>query len=376
MSSQHPSPHAAPSGARSRRRRPAGREPAGRRPFQRRHDARPPPRSRSHVRSPARHRPRRRVRPGRRHGDEDPRRLARRRRGQDRDHAVPAAADAGRRRRRADLPGARHAGLSDHDPRRARPVLLQPGAAAVVRLQPCRGAARLPDGAEARSELRRLLLGRGADPRAQHQRADDAGGEPAGAGRAREGGGPQGSRRSQGAGADRGAAAALLGRPQGRAPGAGCGLCRRDAEGRRALPGRRHDRRAPCRERDGHPAVGLLGGRRRHAEGPRRRDRLQPRDGAQAQPHARRRHPSLHPRGRGVDRAGAGAAVCRPPRRADARRRPHRAHAGTHLLPGGPVPALARHQQARGRGRRAATSRARPPTRSTRAPTTRTTSTS
>ena len=168
-----------------------------------------------------------------------------------------------------------------------------------------------------------------------------------------EGGGAQGSRRSQGAGADRGAAAALLGRPQARAPGAGRGICGRDAQGRRTLPGRRHDRRALCRERDGHPAVGLLGARRRHAQGPRRRDRLQPRDGAQAQPDARRRHPSLHPRGRGVDHAGAGAAVCRPPRRADARRRSHRAHAGTHLLPGGPVSALARHQQARGRGRRA-----------------------
>ena len=54
---------------------------------------------------------------------------------------------------------------------------------------------------------------------------------------------------------------------------------------------------------DGHPAVGLLGERRRQAEGARRRDRLQPRDSAQAQPHAPRRDPPLHPRGRGLDRA-------------------------------------------------------------------------
>ena len=58
---------------------------------------------RTHLRSPARHRPGLDLRAGRRQLDEDSRRLARRRRRQDRDHAVPAAADEGRRRRRAAL---------------------------------------------------------------------------------------------------------------------------------------------------------------------------------------------------------------------------------------------------------------------------------
>ena len=229
---------------------------------------------------------------------------------------------------------------------------------------------------KARPELRRLLLGRGADPRPEHQRADDAGGECAGARRAREGGRAEGARRAEGAGADRGAAAALLGRSEGRAPGARRGVCRCDAEGRRTLSGRRHDPHALCRGRDGHAAVGLLGGGRREAEGPRRRDRLEPRDGAQAQPEAPRRDPPLHPCGRGVDtRRSAALAAGRAARRADAGRRPHRAHAGAHLLPRRPVPPLARHQQARGGGRRAYFS-ARRPIRSTRARTTRTTSTS
>ena len=182
---QHPPSPAAPPGARARRRRPAGREPAGDRPPEQRHDAHRRHGRRTDLRSAARHRPRLRLRPRCRHVDEDPGRLARRRRRQDRDRAVPAAADEGRRRRRAAVQRARHAGLPDHDPRHARAGLLQPGAAAGVRLQPRRGAARLPGRAKARSDLRGLLLGRGADPRAQHQRADDAGGERAGARRAR-----------------------------------------------------------------------------------------------------------------------------------------------------------------------------------------------
>jgi hypothetical protein len=119
-------------------------------------------------------------------------------------------------------------------------------------------------------------------------------------------------------GVDRSAAAALLGRSEGRAAGARRGVCRCDAEGRRALSGRRHDPHAVRRSRDGHAAVGLLGARRRQAEGPRRRDRLEPRDGPQAQPEARRRDPPLHPCGRGVEHAGARAGAGRAARRADA----------------------------------------------------------
>ena len=93
-------------------------------------------------------------------------------------------------------------------------------------------------------------------------------------------------------------------------------------------------------------------------------------------PDAPGRDPPLHPRGRGVDHAGARAAARRPPRRADARRRPHRAHAGAHLLPRRPCTA-SRSTPTSARSRStSATSRPRRPTRCTRRRTTRTTSTS
>ena len=82
-----------------------------------------------------------------------------------------------------------------------------------------------------------------------------------------------GRRWRQGARAHRGARRSATRPTRGRARGARRGLRRRDAAGRRALPRRRLDPHALCRGGDGHPALGLLGGGRREAEGPRRRDR-------------------------------------------------------------------------------------------------------
>ena len=64
-----------------------------------------------------------------------------------------------------DVPLYRNLGnlrLSHHDEESERAGLFQPGHAALVRLQPRGSAARVPDGAKARPELRRVLLGRGA----------------------------------------------------------------------------------------------------------------------------------------------------------------------------------------------------------------------
>ena len=238
-------------------------------------------RRRSDLRSPARCRRRRGVRAGRVGADAEG--LAARRGGQDRDRAVPAAADAGRGRRGAGLQRPRHARVPDHDQEPARADLLQPGPSPLVRVQPRRSAARVPDRAEARSELRRVLLGRGAHPRPEHQRADGAGSERARGRGARQGRRAEGPRRRQGARLDRGAREALLGRRQDGAPAARQRLRRRDEGRRRALSAGRHDPHALRRERDGHPAVGLLGARRREGEGPRRRDHLESRGGAQAQ---------------------------------------------------------------------------------------------
>ena len=75
------------------------------------------------------------------------------------DHLQADAAGArqpgrGRRRRSggsAAVGGSRHAELSDHHRQRDGAALLRPGAAARLRLQPCRSAPRVPQGAAARS---------------------------------------------------------------------------------------------------------------------------------------------------------------------------------------------------------------------------------
>ena len=144
----------------------------------------------------------------------------------------------------------------------------------------------------------------------------------------------------------------------------------------RALPGRRHDPYAVRRERDGHPAVGLLGARRRQAEGPRRRDRrarsrrcssatrsmparsisTSTRSRPRPRPSGRCRMPTAWPRS-----CPAPATSC------TCRRTSTTGSASTAIRS---TPTSARSQST------SATSRARPPIRSTRAPTTRTTSTS
>ena len=91
--------------------------------------------------------------------------------------------------------------------------------------------------------------------------------------------------------------------------------------------------------------------RRDQAQGARRRDRLGPRDGAEAQSLPCRRHPPLHPCGGSLEQAreGAAAAVASPH---SCPARPHRAHAGAHLLPPRDVSRVARREQAcHGRGR-------------------------
>ena len=96
-------------------------------------------------------------------------------------------------------------------PQHQGPGLLRPGAAARLRLQPCRGAARVP-GRRSSSipTCAHVLLGRGAGARPEHQCADDAGGQCAGARRAGAGGGAEGQGDAEGAGADRGAGAGAI----------------------------------------------------------------------------------------------------------------------------------------------------------------------
>ncbi len=79
------------------------------------------------------------------------------------------------------------------------------------------------------------------------------------------------------------------------------GRLRRRHEGRGGeIPDRRHAPGAVCRSRHGHAALGLLAGRRRRAQGTRRRHRRHPGDGAEAQQHPPGRHPPVHPRGGGA----------------------------------------------------------------------------
>ena len=68
---------------------------------------------------------------------------------------------------------------------------------------------------------------------------------------------------------------------------------------------------------------------------------------AAAQPRPSGRHPPLHPHRRGLDHARARGALRRPAERPDARCRTPRAHAGAHLLPGRPLPRLARRSTSR-----------------------------
>ena len=79
-----------------------------------------------------------------------------------RDQALQAAADAGRGRRRASVRQPRHAVLQGGNAQREGAGLLRPGHALGLRVQPRRGAARLPGGTQGRPEARHGLVGRGA----------------------------------------------------------------------------------------------------------------------------------------------------------------------------------------------------------------------
>ena len=95
--------------------------------------------------------------------------------------ARPAGLRSGRRRRpspasscrRSTTASARSTSRSPPPTRGA--ALFHPGARLRLRLQPCRRHRLLPRGAAARSGLRDVLVGRGAGPRAEHQRADGPG---------------------------------------------------------------------------------------------------------------------------------------------------------------------------------------------------------
>ena len=81
-----------------------------------------------------------------------------------------------------------------------------------------------------------------------------------------------------------------------------------------SYPERRHGAGALGRVDDGHAAVGLLGGGRHEAQGPRCRDRRHARNGAEAQPEPSGSDAPVHPCGRGVDAAAEGAGLRRPAR--------------------------------------------------------------
>ena len=158
------------------------------------------------LRSAARHRRRVGVRPGRGTAMKMPAAWLARRRGQDRDRAVPAAADAGRRRRRAALPRSRHARLPDHDEERRtrRPTSTRACGSSFAfnhaeAQRAFQAAQKLDPDCAACYWGEALILG------PEHQRADDAGSERARARRAREGGGAEGRAGAKRTRADRGA---------------------------------------------------------------------------------------------------------------------------------------------------------------------------
>ena len=124
----------------------------------------------------------------------------------------------------------------------------------------------------------------------------------------------------EGTGADRGARRALLGRPGCRPRRAQPRLGRRDARGGKDLSRRCRHPGVVRRRADEPPALGLLGGRRRDAQGQRRRDRRDAGDGARDQSEASGGGASLHPRGRGLGHAGTGRSPM--PTCSAARRRP------------------------------------------------------
>ena len=270
-----------------------------------------------------------------------------------RDQTFQAAADAGRGRRSTAVRQPGHAVLQGGNAQREGAGLLRPGHPLGLRVQPRRGAARLPGRAEGRPEARDGLVGRGVSARAEHQRADDARGGGAGACRAGQGSRIGARRAGEGSCVDRGSPEALLGGPEGRPRGARRGLRRRDEVRGREVSGRRHGADALRRVRDGHAGLGLLGGGGRETQGPRRRAARGAGEGARTQSKSPGSDPPLHPRGRGFDEARSRAAARATAGRVDTGCGPHRAHAGPHLLPRRHVQGVAGNQQARDGRRRA-----------------------
>ena len=172
--------------------------------------------------------------------------------------------------------------------------------------------------------------------------------------------------------------AALFGRSEGRARGARRGVRRRDGAGRAHAIRADDTVQALYAEAlmDTQPwDYWEAGGAKPKGNGAAIVDTLE--NGAQAQPEASGRDPSLHPRGRGVDARPSGR--CRTPT-GSAALMPgagHIVHMPAHIYYRvGHVPRFARRQQRAIGGRRALLPRPRRPTRCTRRRTTRTTSTS
>ena len=143
---------------------------------------------------------------------------------------------AGIRRYRAaalDRPRLRH--LQDHDHERTRAGLFRSGPASRLRVQSRRGAARIPHGAEARSRLRHVLLGRGSGARAQHQSSDAGGCGRAGLCCRAEGESACRQSKPTRASADRRPRSALWQRSEGRPRAVRRSLRGRNGEGRDAI---------------------------------------------------------------------------------------------------------------------------------------------
>ena len=221
-----------------------------------------------------------------------------------------------------------------------------------LRLQSRRGGARLQGGAAARSRLRDVLLGRGVRARPQHQRADGRRGREL----PRWSRSPTRRRAPAKASPMEQALIAALGQALRRRRAERAELNAAYADAMAAVHAQFPDDQevavlfADCGHE--HLALGLLGGRRPHREGPGRRGDRRDRAGAGGQSRSSGRDPPLHPPDRGLGHARARRALRRPSGRADAGRRPHRPHALAHLLPDRPLSRFARRQRRRGQGRR------------------------
>ena len=251
----------------------------------------------------------------------------------------------------------------------------QPGPEPGLRVQPRRGAPRVPRGGAAGSEPGDGLLGAGAGARPEHQRGDGAQRGAAGL-RAGAAGADAADARHRCASAPTSTPwrSATPARPRigGRATRP---TPRRCASCTRTLSRRSRRRDALRRVGDGPAAVGLLAARRRPARRHRRRrgaDRARDR----AQPEASGRAAHVHPPDGGDRHARKGRARRRHAADADAGGRAHGPHAGAHLSARRPLRRRDQEQPAGDRRRRGlhhAVPRAGPVSRW---PTTRTTSTS